>query len=184
MLEFLLCSLVTILPDFLFRRYGQNRRWGIEINYFSVWYELRWGITTCVLLTVALITLIFYYHPSTTNVTPIFRTVSILPEFGGRVEEVYVDNLQEVEAGEALFSMSGVSELAAVDTAFLPFLFTYLIIIRSLSKPNGRTSSFSSSMNGMPCCKSRLPVYRAEMVVGLKTMRANARRENFMIRDD
>jgi multidrug resistance efflux pump len=117
MLEFLLCSLVTILPDFLFRRYGQNRRWGIEINYFSVWYELRWGITTCVLLTVALITLIFYYHPSTTNVTPMFRTVSILPEFGGRVEEVYVDNLQEVEAGEALFSMSSVSELAAVDTA-------------------------------------------------------------------
>ena len=59
MLEFLLCSVVTILPDFLVRRYLQGKRWGHEITFFSMWYELRWGVTACVLLTVALITLIF-----------------------------------------------------------------------------------------------------------------------------
>ena len=58
-LEFLLCSVVTILPDFLVRRYLQGKRWGHEITFFSMWYELRWGVTACVLLTVALITLIF-----------------------------------------------------------------------------------------------------------------------------
>jgi hypothetical protein len=41
MLEFLACSLVTILPDFLFRRYAQGKRIGHEIDIFSVWYELR-----------------------------------------------------------------------------------------------------------------------------------------------
>ena len=32
MLELLLCSLVTILPDFLYRRYVQGKRIGHEIN--------------------------------------------------------------------------------------------------------------------------------------------------------
>ena len=45
MLEILLCSLLTILPDYLFRRYVQNKRIGKEITIFSVWFELRWGIT-------------------------------------------------------------------------------------------------------------------------------------------
>ena len=63
MLELFFCSLLTIFPDFLFRRYVQGKRIGEEINLFSVWYELRWGITTCAILTVSLITTIFYYHP-------------------------------------------------------------------------------------------------------------------------
>lgn len=117
MLEFLLCSLVTILPDFLYRRYAQGKRWGQEINFFTMWYELRWGVTACVLLTVALITLIFYYHPSTTNASPFFRTVTMLPEGGGRVDEVFVSNGQKVSAGEPLFSIQDSSQLAAVDVA-------------------------------------------------------------------
>ena len=36
MLELLLCSLVTIFPDYLFRRYGQGKRLGKEINLYSV----------------------------------------------------------------------------------------------------------------------------------------------------
>jgi hypothetical protein len=60
MLEFLLCSLLTIFPDFLFRRFVQGKRIGREITLFSLWYELRWGITACVLLTLTLITVIFY----------------------------------------------------------------------------------------------------------------------------
>ena len=117
MLEFLLCSLVTILPDFLVRRYVQGKRWGQEIDFFTMWYELRLGITACVLLTVALITLIFYYHPSTTNASPSFRTVTMLPEGGGRVDEVYIENGQLVAAGDPLFSLQDSSQLAAVEVS-------------------------------------------------------------------
>ena len=52
MLELLLCSFVTVLPDYLLRRFLQGKRWGKEITFVSMWYELRWGITSCVLLTV------------------------------------------------------------------------------------------------------------------------------------
>ena len=58
MLEVILCSLITILPDYLFRRYVQGRRLGKEITFFSVWYQLRYGITGCFILTVALITVV------------------------------------------------------------------------------------------------------------------------------
>ena len=85
MLELTLCSIFTILPDYLVRRFLQGKRWGRELNLFSVWYELRWGLTGCAILTVTLITTVFYYHPSTTNVSSFFRTVTILSEGGGRV---------------------------------------------------------------------------------------------------
>ena len=88
MLEMILCSLFTILPDYLYRRYVQGKRFGKEINLYTVWFELRWGITGCLLLTVGLITAVFYNHPSTTNVTLFFRTVPILPEGSGRVAEI------------------------------------------------------------------------------------------------
>ncbi len=87
MLELMFCSLLTIVPDYLYRRYAQGKRLGKEITFYSVWFELRWGITACLVLTVSLITVIFYNHPSTTNVTLFFRTVPILPETNGRVAE-------------------------------------------------------------------------------------------------
>src|SRR5256886_9998413 len=89
MLELLLCSMVTILPDYLFRRYVQGKRLGEEITFYSVWFELRWGITGCLILTVSLITVVFYNHPSTTNVTLFFRTVPIVPKTIGRVAEYH-----------------------------------------------------------------------------------------------
>ena len=117
MLEFLLCSLVTIFPDYLFRRFAQGKRWGKEITWFSMWYELRWGVTACVVLTVALITVIFYYHPSTKDAGPFFRTITILPEEGGRVEEVFVKNNDEVEAGASLFRLEDSRQRTALETA-------------------------------------------------------------------
>jgi multidrug resistance efflux pump len=117
MLEFLLCSLVTIFPDYLIRRFVQDKRWGRDIDFFTMWYELRLGITACILLTVSLITLIFYYHPSTTDASPFFRTITILPEGGGRVDEVFIKNGQTVKAGDPLFSLHESSQLAAVETA-------------------------------------------------------------------
>ena len=117
MVEFFLCSLVTILPDFLIRRYLQGKRWGREIDFYSVWYELRWGLTSCAILTVSLITVIFYYHPATTNVNSFFRTVTILSEGGGRVAEVYVSNNQQVKAGERLFRLDDATQSASAETA-------------------------------------------------------------------
>lgn len=99
MLELLLCSLVTILPDYMYRRYVQNKRIGKAITLYSVWFELRWGITACLMLTVTLITIIFYNHPTTNNVTAYFRTIAILPEASGRVAEVYVGMTQDLKKG-------------------------------------------------------------------------------------
>ena len=117
MLELLLCSLVTILPDYLYRRYRQGKRLGHEITFFSVWHELRWGITSCLMLTVALITMIFYYHPSTSSAAIYFRTVPILPEGSGRVAEVNVGYSQDVKKGDVLFRLDSSKQQAAVDTA-------------------------------------------------------------------
>ena len=52
MLELMFCSLLTIFPDYLFRRYVQGKRLGKEITLYSVWFELRWGITSCLILTI------------------------------------------------------------------------------------------------------------------------------------
>jgi multidrug resistance efflux pump len=116
-LELFLCSLLTILPDYLYRRYGQGRRIGHEITLFSVWFELRWGIISCLMLTVALITVIFYFHPSTTNVTYLFRTVPISPETVGRVAEVYVQISDRVEQGKPIYRLDSSRQQAAVETA-------------------------------------------------------------------
>lgn len=105
MLELALCSLITILPDFLYRRYQQGKRIGHEITIYSVWFELRWGITACVMLTVLLITIIFYHHPSTTSAVPLFRTVPVLPETNGRVSEIYVKWRDRVEKGAPIFKL-------------------------------------------------------------------------------
>lgn len=118
MLEVLLCSLVTVLPDFLYRRYAQGKRIGKEITIFSVWYELRWGITSCLMLTVALIAVIFYNHPSTSSVNAFFRVMPILPESSGRVAEIYIDPTKgDVKRGDAIFRLDNARELAAVESA-------------------------------------------------------------------
>jgi multidrug resistance efflux pump len=117
MLELMFCSLLTILPDYLYRRYAQGKRFGKEITFYSVWYELRWGITGCVILTVCLITVIFYNHPSTTNVTLFFRTVPILPETNGRVAEVFVGNSGPIKKGDPIFRLDSSKQEAALETA-------------------------------------------------------------------
>ena len=117
MLELMLCSLFTLVTDYLYRRYWQGKRFGKEITLFSVWFELRWGITTCLILAVCLITAIFYNHPSTTNVTLFFRTVPIVPETIGRVAEIYVGMSGPVKEGQALFRLDSAKQEAAVETA-------------------------------------------------------------------
>jgi multidrug resistance efflux pump len=117
MLELTFCSLLTILPDYLFRRYVQGKRLGKEITIYSVWFELRWGITSCLILTVLLITTIFYNHPSTSSVTLFFRTMPILPETNGRVAEIYVDLSGHVEKGAPIFRLDSSKQEAAAETA-------------------------------------------------------------------
>ena len=117
MLELLFCSILTVVPDYLYRRYVQGKRIGKEITLYSVWFELRWGITSCLILTVGLITVIFYNHPSTTNATLFFRTVPILPETNGRVAEVYVSSSDRVAQGAPIFRLDSSKQEAAVETA-------------------------------------------------------------------
>jgi multidrug resistance efflux pump len=117
MLELMFCSLLTIVPDYLFRRYGQGKRLGKEITIYSVWFELRWGITSCLILTVLLVTTIFYNHPSTSNVTLFFRTVPILPETNGRVAAVHIGYSGHVEKGQPIFTLDSSKQEAAVETA-------------------------------------------------------------------
>jgi multidrug resistance efflux pump len=117
MFELMLCSLLTIFPDYLYRRYVQGKRIGREITLYTMWYELRWGISACLMLTLSLITMIFYFHPSTKSVTALFRTVTILPETVGRVDEVYVGLNDKVAAGAPLFRLDDSQQKAAVETA-------------------------------------------------------------------
>ncbi|MDE0591525.1 biotin/lipoyl-binding protein [Halocynthiibacter sp. C4] len=117
MFELTLCSMFTILPDYLYRRYGQDKRIGREITLFSVWYELRWGITLCFILTVSLITAIFYFHPSTKAANSVYRTVTILPEINGRVEETYVAINEKVSEGDPIFKLDDSKQRASVEMA-------------------------------------------------------------------
>ncbi len=117
MLEIILCSLVTILPDYLYRRYRQGKRFGQEITLFSVWFELRFGIISCLMLTVALITMIFYYHPSTSSATLYYRTVPIMSEVTGRVAEVHVVLSAPVKQGDVIFRLDSGKQEATLQTA-------------------------------------------------------------------
>ncbi|TDH62980.1 HlyD family secretion protein [Dankookia rubra] len=117
MLELIICAVFTILPDYLYRRHVQGKRIGREITLYSVWFELRWGIVSCVLLTVSLITAIFYFHPATTYATAVFRSVPVLPDAGGRVAEVFVRGTDHVEAGQPLFRLVDTTQRTALETA-------------------------------------------------------------------
>lgn len=117
MLELLLCSLLTIFPDYLYRRYRQGKRLGHEITLYSVWFELRFGIIACLMLTVSLITMIFYYHPSTSSATLYYRTVPIVPETNGRVAEVHVDFTAPVKKGDVIFRLDSSKQEASLLTA-------------------------------------------------------------------
>jgi multidrug resistance efflux pump len=117
MLELLLCSMLTIFPDYLYRRLVQGKRFGKEITFFSVWFELRWGIVSCLMLTISLISLIFYFHPSSNTATLFFRTVPIVPETNGRVAEVHVDYSAPVAKGAVIFRLDSSKQEAALETA-------------------------------------------------------------------
>jgi multidrug resistance efflux pump len=117
MLELLLCSLLTIFPDYLYRRYAQGKRLGKEITIYSVWFELRWGITACLMLTIGLITVIFYNHPSTSNATLFFRAVPIVSETNGRVAEVHIGVSEPVQEGAPIFTLDNSRQKANVEVA-------------------------------------------------------------------
>src|SRR5262249_13473680 len=73
--------------------------------------------TACLILTVSLITIVFYNHPSTSRVTLFFRTIPIVPEINGRVAEVYVGVSGSVAKGAPIFRLDSSKQEAAVETA-------------------------------------------------------------------
>ena len=66
------------------------------------------------MLTVSLITLIFYFHPSTSTAALYFRTVPILPEITGRVAEVHDDYSAPVSQGRVIFRLDSSKQEAAL----------------------------------------------------------------------
>ena len=83
-----------------------------------VWFELRWGIIACLILTVLLITMIFsYFHPSTQNAVLFFPTVPLLPEGAVWVEEIHVSLRDKVKVGQPIFKIYSSKQEAAVETA-------------------------------------------------------------------
>ncbi|MEM1005429.1 MAG: biotin/lipoyl-binding protein, partial [Pseudomonadota bacterium] len=80
-------------------------------------YELRWGLTTCAILTLTVITTLFYFHPASKTAASYFRTVTILPQLGGRVSEVYVRNNELVTAGQPIFRIEDFTQTAQVEAA-------------------------------------------------------------------
>ncbi len=117
MIETMLCALITVFPDYLFRRFVQGKRIGHEITLFTMWYELRWGLTTCAILALTVITTLFYFHPASRTAASYFRTVTILPQLGGRVSEVYVRNNEQVTAGQPIFRIEDFTQTAQVEAA-------------------------------------------------------------------
>ena len=109
--------MLTIFPDYLYRRFVQGKRIGKEITLYSMWFELSGGITGCLILTVLLITVIFYNHPATSNVTLFFRTIPILPETNGRVVEIYLGFSGPVAQGAPIFKLDSSKQEAALETA-------------------------------------------------------------------
>ena len=164
MFELMLCSMLTILPDYLYRRYVQGKRFGKEITLYSVWFELRWGITACLILTVSLITVVFYNHPSTTNVTLFFRTVPILPETNGRVAEIFVGNSGPVTKGAPIFRLDSSKQEAAVETARrkIPEIDAQMALARvDVAKAEGQlTEARSNHQQTMDELEAKQELYR------------------------
>ncbi len=69
------------------------------------------------ILTLSLITVVFYYHPSTRSAISYFRTVPVMADSVGRVEEVYVGLNDEVVAGQPLFKLETAQQEAALEAA-------------------------------------------------------------------
>jgi len=166
MLEIILCSLVTILPDYLYRRYGQGKRIGHEITLFSVWFELRFGIITCFMLAIALITTIFYFHPSTTSATLFYRTVPIVPEASGRVAEVHLEFSAPVKKGDVIFRLDNSKQQASLETAKRKIAEIDATMRRrrisrrrkvSFRKPRARCSRLRTSSTSSASCRSVTP---------------------------
>jgi multidrug resistance efflux pump len=82
-----------------------------------MWYELRWGLTACAILALTVITTLFYFHPASSSVASYFRTVTILPQLGGRVSEVFVRNNELVSAGQPIFRLEDFTQQAQVQAA-------------------------------------------------------------------
>ena len=117
MLELLLCSMLTILPDYLYRRLVQGKRLGKEITFFSVWFELRLGIVSCLMLTISLITLIFDFHRRPARRPCSSGRSRLLPETSGRVAEVSLGFSGTVAKGDVIFKLDSSKQEAAAETA-------------------------------------------------------------------
>ena len=118
MLELMLCSMVTLLPDYLFRRYVQGRRIGHEITIFSVWYELALGHHACLILTVLLITVVLVQPSGVGTTSPRCSGPSrYFPRSAAGYRRFTSAITSRVKKGDPLFKMDSTRQEAALETA-------------------------------------------------------------------
>ena len=65
------------------------------------------------MLTVSLITLIFYFHPSTTTATLFFRTVPIFPKRSGASRKSMSISARPSKKGDLIFKLDSSRQEAA-----------------------------------------------------------------------
>ena len=118
------------------------------------------------ILTVCLITVIFYNHPSTSNVTLFFRTVPILPETNGRVAEIFVGASGTVSKGDPIFRLDSSKQEAAIDAAKhkIAEIDAEIVVARTdvlkaegeISRPRARTSKLWMSLKPSESCSGEI----------------------------
>ena len=96
----------------------QGKRFGHEITFFSVWFELRWGIVACLMLTVSLITMIFYFHPSTHDGDVVLqdRSDHSAKRSAGSRRSTSI-SARRSSKGDVIFKLDNSKQEAALETA-------------------------------------------------------------------
>jgi multidrug resistance efflux pump len=103
--------IITCFPLLLRIAYLRFRKMPVTL------YNVHRALFVWIVLFVALIFTVEYYHPDTRNALIPFRIVPVVTEQGGTVTEVPVRAGQTVKPGDLLFAVDDSSEKAAVETA-------------------------------------------------------------------
>ncbi|MEH6477680.1 MAG: biotin/lipoyl-binding protein, partial [Sneathiella sp.] len=107
MLELLLTSFPVVIQYWRLKRRGEH---------ITVW-NMHVAIYTWMILAAVLFTTVFYFHPKSYTGLVAFRLAPVVPQVGGPVTNVYVENGMHVTVGDLLFTIEDSRQKADVATA-------------------------------------------------------------------
>ena len=117
MLELLFCSLFTRRPGLFVQTLCPRKADRPRDHDFFGWIRIKVWHHCMPDVDGTLITMVFYFHPSTTNAVSLFRAVPIVPETNGRVAQIDVDVSAEVARGAPIFRLDSAQQEAALEVA-------------------------------------------------------------------